>query len=121
MTPYLLRLGGWKGSEALSLLIRLYNTNSLVVLVLMTQLGHRFGDDGEFWIPYELFLQKFETAQCLRLLTKEWDATQKWISLNIPFVEDYHKTKFVLSLAKTSPIVIVLSQVSYDSLHLCCD
>ena len=93
------------------------STNSLVVLDLMTQLGHRFGDDGEFWIPYELFLQKFETAQCLRLLTKEWDATQKWISLNIPFVEDYHKTKFVLSLAKTSPIVIVLSQVSYDFLH----
>ena len=87
----------------------------------MKQLSHRFGDDGEFWIPYEFFLQKFEAAQCLRLLTREWEATQKWISLNVPFVEDYHKTKFVFSLEKTSPVVIVLSQVSCNPLPLRCD
>lgn len=80
---------------------------------LMKQLSHSFGDDGEFWISYEFFLQKFESAQRLRLLTREWEATQQWISLNVPFVEDYHKTNFVLSLEKTSPVVIVLSQLDY--------
>lgn len=87
----------------------------------MKQLSHHFGDDGEFWISYEFFLQKFESAQCLRLLTREWEATQQWISLNVPFFEDYHKTKFVLSLEKTSPVVIVLSQVRRSPLQLCCD
>jgi hypothetical protein len=79
----------------------------------MKRLGHRFGDDGEFWISYESFLQRFSSIQCVRLLSSEFEATQKWISLNVPFVYDYHKTKFVFTLEKASPVVLVLSQVSY--------
>jgi hypothetical protein len=43
----------------------------------MENLGHRFGDDGEFWMPYEFFLPKFRLVQCVRLLTCEWEATQQ--------------------------------------------
>lgn len=73
----------------------------------MENLGHR--DDGEFWMLYEFFLQKFKLVQCVRLLTCEWEATQKWILLNVSFVEEYHKTKFTLTVEKPSPVALILS------------
>jgi hypothetical protein len=82
----------------------------------MKKLDHRFGDDGEFWISYETFLQRFSSLHCVRLLTSEWEATQKWISLSVPPVLDYHKTKFFFTLEKTSPVVLVLSQVSWNEI-----
>jgi hypothetical protein len=48
-------------------------------------------------------------VQCVRLLTCEWEATQKWILLNVSFAEEYHKTKFTFTVEKTSPVALILS------------
>jgi len=69
-------------------------------------------------MSYEFFLQKIRDVQCVRLLTDKCNETQKWISLNIPYVEEFHETKFRLSLEKTSPLVLVLSQVGPESTSL---
>jgi hypothetical protein len=65
---------------------------------------------------YEFFLQKFRLLQCVRLPTCEWEATQKWILLNVSFVEEYHKTRFTFTVEKTSPVALILS-VSELEIH----
>jgi len=66
-------------------------------------------------MPYEFFLQKFRQVQCVHLLTENWNDTQMWISLNVPFLDQFQETKFALTLERTSPLVLVLSQVGQES------
>jgi hypothetical protein len=70
---------------------------------------------------YEFFLQKFRLVQCVRLLTCEWEVTQKWILLNVSFAEEYYKTKFAFTMEKTSPVAPILSQVSWKSIPVWLD
>lgn len=37
---------------------------------------------------------------------------QKWTTLNIPIINQYHKTKFSFTMTKEAPVVVVLSKVS---------
>ncbi|KAI9834033.1 MAG: hypothetical protein M1838_005553, partial [Thelocarpon superellum] len=79
----------------------------------MEKLGHRFGDDGAFWIEYHDLLRKYQHFDRTRLFRAEddWTITQQWTSLSIPWSIDYHDTKFTIELKEKSPTVIVLSQV----------
>lgn len=77
----------------------------------MDLLGHKFGDDGFFWISYEDLLKKYQHFDRTRLFGDEWTITQQWTTLNVPWSADYHSTKFVMNVTKAGPTVIVLSQV----------
>jgi hypothetical protein len=77
----------------------------------LTKLGHRFGDDGAFWISYKDLLRKYQTFDRTRLFGPEWRITSIWTTLNVPWSLEYHDTKFSFTLAKTGPVVIVLSQL----------
>ncbi|KAL2012130.1 hypothetical protein VTN00DRAFT_4848 [Thermoascus crustaceus] len=77
----------------------------------MERLGHKFGNDGVFWISYEDLLKKYQHFDRTRLFGPEWTITQQWTSLNVPWSADYHSTKFMIELTKKSPVVIVLSQL----------
>ncbi|PGH19258.1 hypothetical protein AJ80_04123 [Polytolypa hystricis UAMH7299] len=77
----------------------------------MELLDHKFGNDGMFWISYKDFLNKFEHFDRTRLFGREWTVTQKWTSLQVPWAVEYHSTKFFIEVTKTSPVVIVLSQL----------
>ncbi|KAL1966929.1 hypothetical protein VTN77DRAFT_3673 [Rasamsonia byssochlamydoides] len=77
----------------------------------MERLNHKFGNDGVFWISYEDLLKKYQHFDRTRLFGPEWTITQQWTSLNVPWSADYHSTRFVIELTKTSPVVIVLSQL----------
>jgi hypothetical protein len=68
-----------------------------------------------FWISYEDLLRKYQHFDRTRLFGPEWTITQQWTSLNVPWSADYHSTRFVIELTKTSPVVVVLSQVSPES------
>lgn len=84
----------------------------------MELLGHKFGDDGFFWISYEDLLKKYQHFDRTRLFGDEWTITQQWTTLNVPWSADYHSTKFVMNVTEAGPTVIVLSQVcsrSYSS------
>ena len=69
-----------------------------------------------FWISYEDLLKKYQHFDRTRLFGNEWTITQQWTTLNVPWSADYHSTKFMITVTKESPVVIVLSQVSFHPL-----
>ncbi|KAI2618279.1 cysteine proteinase [Hypomontagnella submonticulosa] len=77
----------------------------------LLKLNHRFGDDGNFWISYDDLLRKYQAFDRTRLFGPEWKVTSLWTTLSVPWTLDYHDTYFAFSLAKTGPVVIVLSQL----------
>ncbi|KAI1136249.1 cysteine proteinase [Hypoxylon sp. FL0543] len=77
----------------------------------LLKLNHRFGDDGNFWISYDDLLRKYQAFDRTRLFGPEWKVTSLWTTLSIPWTLDYHDTYFAFTLAKTGPVVIVLSQL----------
>ncbi|KAM0321379.1 hypothetical protein ACHAQA_010143 [Verticillium albo-atrum] len=77
----------------------------------LRQLKHTFGDDGAFWISYADLLKKYSMFDVTRLFGPEWSAVSKWTTLQVPWVLDYHKTSFFLTISKAGPVVIVLSQL----------
>lgn len=66
-----------------------------------------------FWISYEDLLKKYQHFDRTRLFGNEWTITQQWTTLNVPWSADYHSTKFMITVTKEGPVVIVLSQVSF--------
>ena len=77
----------------------------------MELLDHRFGDDGQFWISYEDLLREYSEFDRTRLFGSDWQITQQWTTLDVPWSADYNKTKFSVTLTKRSPVVIALSQL----------
>ncbi|KAF2963819.1 hypothetical protein GQX73_g9765 [Xylaria multiplex] len=77
----------------------------------LKKLDHRFGDDGNFWISYTDLLRKYQAFDRTRLFGDDWKVTQMWTTVSVPWTLDYHDTYFAFSLAKTGPVVIVLSQL----------
>lgn len=77
----------------------------------LEKLGHRFGDDGDFWIAYEDLMRKFQAFERTRLFDAEWQVAQLWTTLAVPWTLDYHDTHFIFSLSKAGPVVIVLCQL----------
>lgn len=77
---------------------------------MMQKLGHRFGDDGIFWISLPDFLKHFPSINRVRLFNSDWQVSQQWTSVNVPWTVDYLDTKFQFTIEKKCPVVIVLSQ-----------
>ncbi|KAK0728630.1 hypothetical protein B0T26DRAFT_673131 [Lasiosphaeria miniovina] len=77
----------------------------------LQKLGHRFGDDGAFWISYKDLLRKYQAFDRTRLFGPEWKITSIWTTLNVPWTVEYHDTKFSFTLKRTGPVVIALSQL----------
>ena len=77
----------------------------------LQKLGHRFGDDGAFWISYKELLRKYQNFDRTRLFGPDWKVTTIWTTLSVPWTIEYHDTKFAFTLAKPGPVVIVLSQL----------
>jgi hypothetical protein len=77
----------------------------------MQKLNHKFGDDGVFWIHYNDLLSHYQHFDRTRLFGPEWTVSQQWTSVNVPWSVDYLDTKFKINLAKSGPVVIVLSQL----------
>ncbi|KAJ5923242.1 Alpha/beta hydrolase fold-3 [Penicillium verhagenii] len=74
-------------------------------------LGHKFGNDGFFWISYNDLLRKYQHFDRTRLFGPDWTITQQWTTLNVPWSADYHSTKFIMNVTQGGPVVIVLSQL----------
>lgn len=77
----------------------------------LEKLGHRFGDDGEFWISCQDLLRKYQAFERTRLFDSDWGVAQVWTTLTVPWIIDYQRTYFSLSISKPGPVVIVLSQL----------
>ncbi len=77
----------------------------------MQLLNHRFGDDGMFWISYKDFLRKYQSLDRTRLFGPEWQITQQWTTVDVPWSADYNDIKFSVTVTEPGPVVIVLSQL----------
>ena len=77
----------------------------------MKKLNHHFGDDGEFWMSFRDFCQKFNVINRTRLFDKNWIVVQQWTSVHVSWVVGYQKTKFIVEVKNEGPVVVVLRQV----------
>ncbi|KLU88676.1 hypothetical protein MAPG_07661 [Magnaporthiopsis poae ATCC 64411] len=77
----------------------------------LSRLGHRFGDDGAFWIAYEDLLRKYQAFDRTRIFGPEWKVTSIWTTLSVPWTHEYHDTKFAFAITRPGPVVLVLSQL----------
>ncbi|KAI4192177.1 MAG: hypothetical protein LQ348_003243 [Seirophora lacunosa] len=77
----------------------------------MELLNHRFGDDGMFWISYKDFLRKYSSLDRTRLFGPEWQVTQQWTTVDVPWSADYNDIKYSVTVTQPGPVVIVLSQL----------
>ena len=64
-----------------------------------------------FWMSYKDLLRRYQAFDRTRLFGPEWNITQQWTSVNVPWSAEFLDTKFSITLTKKSPVVIVLSQV----------
>ncbi|OAR00102.1 hypothetical protein LLEC1_04404 [Akanthomyces lecanii] len=77
----------------------------------MKKLGHKFGEDGEFWICYEDLLRHYQCFERVRLFGPEWNVSQIWTTLHAPWVQEYNETYFSFTTTQSGPVVIVVSQL----------
>lgn len=76
------------------------------------RLGHRFGDDGIFWISYEDMLRKYKYLDRTRIFGPEWHIAQQWTSVQVPWnTTDYQQTKFQIDVPDDTQAVIVINQL----------
>lgn len=62
-------------------------------------------------MSYKDLLRRYQAFDRTRLFDADWNITQQWTTVNVPWSADYLDTKFSITLTKKSPVVIVLSQV----------
>jgi hypothetical protein len=62
-------------------------------------------------MSYEDLLRKYQRLDRTRIFGSDWRITQQWTSLQVPWSADYHQTRFLVSVSRSTPVVIVLSQL----------
>ncbi|KAJ4171778.1 hypothetical protein NW754_000353 [Fusarium falciforme] len=106
--------GTWKGPWS--------DGSKELAIQALEELGHTPGSDSVFWMSYEDFMKTFTHLDCmLRFRGLDWRCCQRWIAVDVPWMEEYYK-KFQFKLTKKSPLCLVLSQLDrkyYTSWSLC--
>ncbi|PHH64762.1 hypothetical protein CDD81_4024 [Ophiocordyceps australis] len=78
---------------------------------IQAELDHKFGSDSVFWISYEDLLRQITHFDRTKLFRDaDWRCCQRWIGVDVPWKPEYHE-KFHIRLTKSSPLVLVLSQL----------
>ncbi|KZV99799.1 cysteine proteinase [Exidia glandulosa HHB12029] len=80
----------------------------------LEKLGHRFGDDGEFIMEYDDFLQTWPMIERSRLFDVNWRMSSLWLnvkSLPPPSAWTFGDVSFTFSVSKPTSAVIVLAQL----------
>ncbi|KAH9479886.1 Calpain [Psilocybe cubensis] len=83
-------------------------------LEYLPQLGHQFGDDGQFVMEYSDWLESFGQIDRTILFDSDWRMTSQWLQVTVPPLPaawTYGDVSFTFSLASRSNAVIVLSQL----------
>ncbi|KAJ0396233.1 hypothetical protein ATCC90586_006167 [Pythium insidiosum] len=76
----------------------------------MTLLGHKFGDDGAFWMSYDDFLKTFTTLDRTRIFTADWSLAQAWTQAHVEWPATFIEQEFRITTTTSGPVVIVLQQ-----------
>ncbi|TFK24068.1 cysteine proteinase [Coprinopsis marcescibilis] len=83
-------------------------------LEAMPQLGHVFGNDGQFVMEYSDWLECFAQIDRTILFDERWAMSSQWLKVPtapLPTAWSYGDVSFAFSIPASTPAVIVLSQV----------
>lgn len=77
----------------------------------LRELDFTFGNEGIFWMPYSSFLERFVEIWRARLFTPDWNVSQHWTTIQVPWSGDYNDTEFEFEIPERTTTVIALSQL----------
>ncbi|KAJ3874638.1 cysteine proteinase [Lentinula edodes] len=83
-------------------------------LDLLPEIGHSFGNDGQFVMEYKDFLESWEMLDRTLLFDSSWIMSFQWLHVTtkpLPTAWTFGDVSFTFSLPKASPAMIVLSQL----------
>ncbi|KZT59293.1 cysteine proteinase [Calocera cornea HHB12733] len=83
-------------------------------LAALPALGHAFGDDGEFLMNYEDFLNTFWVIHRTKVLDPTWTVSSHWLEVTgrkFPAVWNFGDVSFTFTMPKAAPTIVVLAQL----------
>ncbi|GLB43244.1 putative peptidase C2 family protein [Lyophyllum shimeji] len=83
-------------------------------LPALQELGHSFGDDGEFIMEYKDFLENWDQIDRTLLFDSSWAMSSQWLKVTahpLPSAWGFGDVSFTISLPTASEAVIVLSKL----------
>ncbi|KAF9045921.1 cysteine proteinase [Hymenopellis radicata] len=83
-------------------------------LEVLPELGHVFGDDGEFVMEYKDFLSCWQDIDRTLLFDSHWVMSSQWLRVfvrPVPSAWSFGDVSFTISVPEATPAVIVLSQL----------
>ncbi|KAJ3724038.1 hypothetical protein C8R42DRAFT_702131 [Lentinula raphanica] len=83
-------------------------------LDVLPLIGHSFGDDGQFVMEYQDFLESWQTIDRTLLFDSSWIMSFQWLHVTTkpsPTAWSFGEVSFTFSLPKASPAMIVLSEL----------
>ncbi|KAJ6580633.1 hypothetical protein B0H19DRAFT_1111981 [Mycena capillaripes] len=83
-------------------------------LAVLPDLGHSFGDDGQFVMEYKDFLASWSDIDRTILFDSSWVMSSQWLEVTtraVPAAWSFGDVSFTISMAKPSFAMIVLSQL----------
>ncbi|KAK0203050.1 hypothetical protein DFS33DRAFT_1489094 [Desarmillaria ectypa] len=83
-------------------------------LEILPQLGHSFGDDGQFVMEYTDFLECWEQIDKTILFDAHWVMSSQWLHVTarpLPSAWTYGDVSFTITLPAATKAMIVLSQL----------
>nr|POE47995.1 calpain-type cysteine protease adl1 [Quercus suber] len=69
-----------------------------------------WSDGSKLWTAEMMAKLHFPSINRVRLFTPEWQVSQQWTCVDVPWTVDYLDTKFQFTICERGPVVVVLSQ-----------
>ncbi|TFK48418.1 cysteine proteinase [Heliocybe sulcata] len=79
-----------------------------------TDIGHKFGEDGEFIMEYKDFLSTWTYVDRTRLFDDSWIVSSLWLNVtarSLPCAWNYGDVSYTIHVDEDTPAVIVLSRL----------
>ncbi|RXW23953.1 hypothetical protein EST38_g1919 [Candolleomyces aberdarensis] len=82
---------------------------------ILPQLGHTFGDDGQFIMEYDDFLRSFTSIEKTYLFDDSWIVSSQWLNVQPkgqPAAWSYGDLSFIITMPARSKVILVLSKLN---------
>jgi hypothetical protein len=83
-------------------------------MAALPEIGHRFGNDGEFVMEYSDFLKTWSVIDRCRVFDSTWQMSSMWLEVMcrpFPCAWNYGDVSFTISVETATPSIIVLSRL----------
>ncbi|KAJ1300818.1 hypothetical protein OPQ81_002458 [Rhizoctonia solani] len=90
-------------------------------MALLPEIGHKFGNDGEFVMEYSDFMKTWSSIDRCRIFDKTWSMSSMWLDVMcrpFPCAWNYGDVSFTISLEEATPAIIVLSRIDDRAFQL---